>query len=256
LTQLIRRYMPKNIRKQIRRVADISVNTYYGWFARQLARVASDDFTGETYLFEAQPYSVDSVLRGYALGVFATPNSDDGAVQWYDPQPRAVLPIQDFHVPQHLQTLMQEGRYEVCVDEHFRQIVEQCLQASLTSSHVRRYVDVWTELHTLGHAHAVGVWENDELIGGRFGLAFGGYFTEEGSFQKDHDAADVTLIRLAEILAAGNFILHDTRRFTPHITQFGGHNISRDEFHKRHAQAIVAPAQFDAHAIFTQQNSS
>jgi leucyl/phenylalanyl-tRNA---protein transferase len=253
LTQLIRRYMPKNFRKHLRRLTDVSVNAYYGWFARRLAAVATDNFTGETYLLNAQPYTVDCVLHGYALGAFALPDAHTGTSHWYDPHPRAILPLQDLQVPQHLKTLIHERGYTVRVDENFQQIVEQCLHAHKLTQHTRSYVDVWQEMHALGHAHAIGVWDKHELVGGQYGFALGGYFTTEGSFQKTSDADKVALMRLAEILAAGGFVLYDTRWLTPLITQFGGQCISRDEFHKRHVQAIVAAAQFDVHApaLFT-----
>jgi len=253
LTKFIKRVIPGNIWKQLRHSRLSAVDNYHRSFAQRLASVSSEDFTGLTYLMEVQPYDIEVVLQGYMMGIFPTTFYREGYVRWHDPDPRAVLPVQDFHVPKNMKALIRKGTYEVRVDQDFRQIMEKCAEGRGITHITPAYMEVYEQLHQMGYAHSIGAWENGELVGGRFGIALGGFFTGESSFQRARDAGKVVLIRSAEILAAGGFVLHDTGWPTSHMEQFGGKGISRDEFHKLHNKALITPARFDpnAPAIFT-----
>jgi leucyl/phenylalanyl-tRNA---protein transferase len=246
--QIIKRLIPKSIWNQIRRVKHASGHQSYRWLAGQLATIEDSDLTAITYLFEAQPYSSEQVLQGHSLGIFATTTYREGYTLWFDPDPRGILPIQDFHVPRSVRKMLRKEKFDVRVDADFRQVVEKCAE-NRTETHITpQHIAVYTQLFEMGLAHSVSVWQEGEMVAGRYGVAIGGYFTGESMFHRVPNAAKITLIRLAEILAAGGFLLRDTRWPTEHMEQFGGTSISRDEFHKLHLQAIVTPACFDPHA--------
>jgi leucyl/phenylalanyl-tRNA--protein transferase len=256
LTKIIKRFIPQTIWKRLRRGRRASVEAYYRLIANQLISHASRECTWLSYLFEVQPFNSELVIKGISMGICPMTPYREGYVRWNDPDPRAVLPIKDFHVPKNMKILMRKGHYEVRVDEAFRQIVEKCAEGRDETHITPQYVGMYTQLHQMGYAHSIGVWKNGELVGGRFGVALGGYFIVESSFYRARDAGKIALIRSAEILAAGGFVLHDVGfpdYVLKHMAQFGGYSLSREEFHKLHAKAIITPAHFDPNAppIFT-----
>jgi leucyl/phenylalanyl-tRNA---protein transferase len=255
LTKFIKRFIPNKLWKQLRRTKEASTGAYYRSLASHLMSHAGDDTTGLTYFFETQPYSVEQVIRGHLMGIFASTSFQDGYVRWNDPQIRGILPIQDFHVPRKLRKLLRHEQFDVRVDTDFRCVMEKCSeQREGNVTHITpQFMDIHMQLFEMGLAHCVSVWQDGTIVGGRFGIAIGAYFSGESSFHRLPEVGKVSLIRLAEILVAGGFLLRDTRWPTSHMAQFGGHGISRAEFHQRHIKAITTPAHFDptAPAVFT-----
>ena len=66
------------------------------------------------------------LLSAYSQGVF--PMDDEGTVYWYDPNPRAVIPLDErFHVPHSLARTIRKGRFEVRVDTAFAETMRQAV---------------------------------------------------------------------------------------------------------------------------------
>jgi len=59
------------------------------------------------------------LLQGYRLGVFPMAMEDD-SIQWFSPDPRAILPLEDFHVPHALRRLLRKKVFETTIDSRFR----------------------------------------------------------------------------------------------------------------------------------------
>src|SRR5436190_2181972 len=51
----------------------------------------------------------DLLLQGYRLGVFPMAMNDD-SIEWFSPDPRAVLPLENFHVPHSLRNRCVQDR--------------------------------------------------------------------------------------------------------------------------------------------------
>jgi leucyl/phenylalanyl-tRNA---protein transferase len=253
VTHIIKQFIPSTIWKRMRHAKQSSVDVSHHWLAQRLLTVPKSDLTGLTYLFEVQPYSLELVLQGHLLGIFATTIYREGYTHWYDPDPRGILPIHDFHVPRSMRKILHKEQFDVRVDSDFRQVVEECAKGRSETHITPQHIAVYMQLFEMGLAHSVSVWQDGAMVAGRYGVAIGSYFSGESMFHRVPNAAKVSLIRLAEILAAGGFMLRDTRWPTEHMQQFGGTSISRDEFHKIHSKAVVTPARFDPDAppIFT-----
>jgi leucyl/phenylalanyl-tRNA--protein transferase len=167
---------------------------------------------------------------------------EDGVIRWYDPQPRAIIPLDAFHTPSRLARTVRSGRFDVRVDTSFRKVVELCAEPDIdrdTTWISDEIVDTYTELHRLGFAHSVEAWRDGQLVGGLYGVAIRALFAGESMFSRERDASKVCLVHLVDRLRRGGYALLDTQFIVgDHMLQFGTIEILRSEYRRRLAQAL------------------
>jgi leucyl/phenylalanyl-tRNA---protein transferase len=186
------------------------------------------------------------LISAYCQGVFPMAG-DDGQVRFYEPDPRAIIPLDAFHVPRRLARTVRNGGLEIRVDTVFRTVVERCAEPRPAGGMwiSREIVEAYMALHELGFAHSVEGWRDGELVGGLYGVAIRGLFAGESMFSRERDASKVALVHLVERLRRGGFVLLDTQFVAgPHMLQFGTIEIPRAEYHRRLAAALQVEAAF------------
>jgi hypothetical protein len=118
----------------------------------------------------------------------------DGSIYWYDPNPRAVIPLDErFHVPRSLARRIRQGGFEVRFNSAFRQVMLACAEPDNgreTTWITDDIVDAYCTLHQLGFAHSVETWIEGELVGGLYGVTVGGLFAGESMFRSDRCQQD------------------------------------------------------------------
>lgn len=182
------------------------------------------------------PLTPDLLLRAYANGVF--PMGDEtGAVRWYAPDPRAHLPLDEFHVPHNLRRRVRRHEFEVTADRAFGAVIHHCADRPRTWI-TPRIIRVYTALYERGCAHSVECWQDDELGGGLYGVALKGAFFGESMFYRVSNASKVALVHLVRQLRAGGFVLLDTQYSTEHLERFGVVEIPRAAFERRLGRAL------------------
>src|SRR5471032_1281302 len=122
------------------------------------------------------------LLQGYRLGVFPMA-LEDGEIEWFSPDPRAILPLQDFHVPHTLERIVRKNIFEIRVNVSFVEVMRECAQRPETWIN-DEIIESYTRLHELGHAHSVEAWSVNDLVGGLYGVAIGGAFFGESMFHR------------------------------------------------------------------------
>jgi leucyl/phenylalanyl-tRNA--protein transferase len=182
------------------------------------------------------------LLQGYRLGVFPMAMEDD-SIEWFSPDPRAVLPLEDFHVPHALRRVLRRKAFETTIDKAFSEVIAACAEREDTWIN-REIVESYTQLHRLGNAHSVEAWKEGKLAGGLYGVAVGGAFFGESMFHRVTDASKIALVALVEHLRAHKFVLLDTQWLTPHLQQFGGMEISRNHYLRLLRRAVELPRKF------------
>ena len=91
-------------------------------------------------------------------------------------------------------------------------------------------VEAYCKLHELGIAKSVEVWENDELVGGLYGVDLGNVFCGESMFSKVSNASKMAFIALAKQLEMANYRLLDCQVYNDHLASLGCVEIDRDDF--------------------------
>jgi len=182
------------------------------------------------------------LLQGYRLGVFPMA-IEDNSIEWFSPNPRAILPLEDFHVPHALRRLLRKGVFETTINKTFSGVIAACAKRKDTWIN-QEIIESYTRLHELGHAHSVEAWKQGTLAGGLYGVAVGGAFFGESMFHRVTDASKIALVVLVEHLRARKFVLLDTQWLTPHLQQFGGIEISRNHYLRLLRRAVELPRKF------------
>lgn len=177
---------------------------------------------------ETPPLTPELIVAAYCRGIF--PMADEaGEIGWYSPDPRAVFPLDAFHVPRSLAKTIRRRTFEVRVDTAFEAVMRGCAERDLTwisEDIVRSY----TALHRLGLAHSVEAWREGRLVGGLYGVSLGGAFMGESMFSRETDASKVCLVFLVERLRERGYVLLDSQMATEHLAKFGQIEIPRREY--------------------------
>jgi len=182
------------------------------------------------------------LLHAYRQAVFPMA-MDDGEIAWFSPDPRAIIPLEAFHVPHGLKRTLKKARFEIRVNGDFPGVMAACGRRKETwiNEEIRAS---YGELHRLGYAHSVEAWLDGKLVGGLYGVAIGGAFFGESMFHEVTDASKVALHALVERLRARKFALLDTQWLTGHLTTFGAIEIPRAEYQRRLSACVNAPRSF------------
>lgn len=188
-----------------------------------------------------------TLLLAYAQGIFPMAH-ETGQIFWYDPDPRAIIPLDRFHVPTRLARTVSQAPYDIRVDSAFRRVMALCATPAPGREETwisAEMIDAYCELHRLGFAHSVETWQGETLAGGLYGVALNSLFAGESMFSRQRDASKVALVHLVRRLQQRNYLLLDVQFLTEHLAQFGAVEISRRKYHQRLAQALQRANVFD-----------
>jgi leucyl/phenylalanyl-tRNA---protein transferase len=207
-----------------------------------VARMASRDSASS----EITP---EVLLRAYACGIFPMAESaDDPTLFWVEPETRGVIPLKGFRISSRLARTVRSDLFTVTVNTAFKAVIAGCAapQPGRHDTWINKRIrDLYVGLHELGHAHSVEVWQNDDdLVGGLYGVSLGRAFFGESMFHRTRDASKVALVHLVARLIAGGFELLDTQYVTEHLRSFGAVEISRRRYTALLDRAIKADADF------------
>src|SRR2546423_15393934 len=114
----------------------------------------------------------DLLLQGYRLGDIPMAMEDD-YIGWFSPDPRAIIPLEDFHVPHALGRALRKHFFDIKIDNAFSGVINACARREDTWINPE-IIESYTRLHELGYAHSVEAWRGDKLVGGLYGVAVGG----------------------------------------------------------------------------------
>ena len=190
--------------------------------------------------------SAELLLRAYAIGVFPmAQDRDSDVVHWIDPHMRGVIPLDRFHVSRSLKKSLLRADYTVHLNRDFRRCVTACANREETWIN-DEIAQAYDALHARGYAHSVEIWEENQMVGGVYGVALGAAFFGESMFSRRRDGSKLALAWLVARLRNGGFTLFDTQFQTDHLRSLGAIQISRDEYHKQLELALSETARIDA----------
>ena len=188
------------------------------------------------------------LLRAYACGIFPMAESaDDPTLFWVEPEMRGVIPLDGLRISSRLARTVRADAFTVTVNTVFKAVISGCAapQPGRDDTWINKRIrDLYTGLHQIGHSHSVEVWENDDLVGGLYGVSLGRAFFGESMFHRARDASKVALVHLVARLIAGGFALLDTQYVTEHLRSLGAVEISRRRYRTLLDKAIAGEADF------------
>jgi leucyl/phenylalanyl-tRNA--protein transferase len=188
--------------------------------------------------------SPERLLLAYSLGIF--PWYDEGQpILWHSPDPRAVLPAAELHVPRRLERTLRAGRFRVTFDAAFAGVVDACAVAPRPGQRgtwiTREMRRAYKRLHRAGYAHSAEAWLGDRLAGGIYGVSLGGAFFGESMFARVPDASKVALVTLVRAAARRGIGLLDCQVASEHMARFGARDWPRATFLAALGEALALP---------------
>ncbi|WP_250284880.1 leucyl/phenylalanyl-tRNA--protein transferase, partial [Frankia sp. CiP1_Cm_nod2] len=164
---------------------------------------------------------------------------------WWSPDPRGVLPVGGVRVADSLFKRMRACDWTTTLDHAFVDVVHNCGQGTRRTWITTELAGAYQELHRLGWAHSVEVWQDDELIGGMFGVLVGAAFMAESMFHVRTDASKAALVDFDARFAPAGGRLVDVQFVTAHAKSMGAVEIPRVRFLTELRQARDAEVRLD-----------
>ena len=183
------------------------------------------------------------LIQAYANGYFPMPEPGTDEVLWFRPDPRAIIPLDGFHVSKSLRRSLAKRGFSVTFSTVFREVMQGCADRDDTWIN-NQFLDLYTEMNRLGLAHSVEIWQEGKLVGGTYGVCFCGAFFAESKFHKVTDASKAALFYLVERLNKNGFKLLECQFLTPHLQTLGAIGISDTEYQDRLKSALEVEAHF------------
>ena len=190
--------------------------------------------------------SPQRLLAAYCQGVFPMAHKD-GRIYWYDPDPRAIIPLDRFHTPRSLQRTIRQQIFEIRINTAFTAVMQACAapapgrEESWINDEI---IQAYGRLHQLGFAHSVEAWQDDQLVGGLYGVAIGGFFAGESMFSHVANSSKVSLAHLVVHLQRQQFQLLDIQFMTDHLKQFGAIEVPAVAYKYQLSRALLAKTSF------------
>ncbi len=199
---------------------------------------------GEDVVAVSRTLTPALVLEAYRQGIFPWPVRQ-GLVPWASPDPRAVFPLRPAGPwPRTVRRAFKRS-FRVTVDAAFDEVMRACGQREGQGTWITPDIlHTYGELHRLGWAHSVEVWEGETLAGGIYGIAMGALFAGESMFHRKTGASKVAFASCADRLRERGFEIFDVQVLTPHLAMLGCTTMPRAEYRTRASEAMDKSARF------------
>jgi leucyl/phenylalanyl-tRNA--protein transferase len=176
--------------------------------------------------------SAERLLLAYESGIFPWFSRNE-PVMWWSPNPRGILPIDNFKCSKSLKKFIRNCDYQITINIAFNQVIDECATIPRDDSGTwitYDMINAYKNLHRLGHAHSIEVWNEDTLVGGLYGIVVGKMFCGESMFHKATNASKVAMFSLVEILKSQAAEFIDCQMQNSHLASLGCIEMPRDKF--------------------------
>lgn len=176
--------------------------------------------------------STRRLIEAYQKGIFPW-YSEGEPILWWSPDPRTVFDLAQFSVHKSVIKTLKKLGLKVTLNRDFEQVIRQCAKPRSASNGVwitEAMVQAYCALHRKGFAHSVEVWQNQQLVGGIYGVATGRIFCGESMFSAIPNGSKIALSCLCNLLKNKDYLLLDCQLENPHLVSLGAINISRSNY--------------------------
>lgn len=173
------------------------------------------------------------LLHAYKKGIF--PWYEQGQpILWWSPNPRGIIYPKGFIAHRSLLRSFRRNSWRTSYDTAFREVMSGCAEPRAYSSNTwitQEMLNAYCDLHQLGHAHSVEVWDTENhLVGGIYGIAIGSIFFGESMFSRKTDASKIALLFLCAYVDSWGYKVIDTQLTSKHLSSLGGCQMDRSEY--------------------------
>ena len=182
----------------------------------------------------------EQLIKAYMLGMFPMSDSrTNKKIFFVDPEFRAIIPIFNFYISKSLLRLVKKKPFKISINKAFSDVIKSCATINRTDTWINKEIEtLFTSLHEMKYAHSVECWQENQLVGGIYGLAIGGVFFAESMFSLVPNGSKIALLNLVAKLWKTGFKVLDVQFLNEHLLQFGAYEISKSEFQTKLQKAI------------------
>ncbi|SDX76993.1 leucyl/phenylalanyl-tRNA--protein transferase [Lutibacter oricola] len=178
--------------------------------------------------------SVERLELAYKSGIFPWFNEGEPVV-WYSPEQRMVLFPNELKVSKSMRQVIRKGEFKVTFNQNFEEVIANCKNIYRASDYGQTWItnemeQAYIRLHKKGIAKSVEVWQNNELVGGLYGIDLGTVFCGESMFSKVSNASKMAFISMVQKLEKEQYKLIDCQMHTSHLESLGAREIPRNDF--------------------------
>jgi len=177
--------------------------------------------------------SIKRLLLAYKSGIFPW-FEDDDVILWWSPNPRMVLFPEKLKVSKSMHKIIDSNSFKVTVNTCFEEVIENCAKTKRAGQDgtwiTTEMKKAYCKLHEMGHAKSVEVWQDNELVGGLYGVDMAPIFCGESMFSRVSNASKIAFIYLVNMLKEKDYTLIDCQVYTDHLASLGAEEIPREEF--------------------------
>lgn len=178
--------------------------------------------------------SIDRLLLAYKNGIFPWFNEDEYLPLWWSPNPRFVLYPNKLKVSNSMKTVLNSKQWKFTTNIAFNQVIENCAKINRTNQQGtwigKDMQEAYIQLHVKGYAQSAEIWDNNELIGGLYGVLINKVFCGESMFAHKSNASKYAFIKYVQQLQQQGIKLIDCQTHTKHLESLGAEFIDRDLF--------------------------
>ncbi|MBC5840158.1 leucyl/phenylalanyl-tRNA--protein transferase [Flavobacterium sp. F-380] len=177
--------------------------------------------------------SSERLQLAYKSGIF--PWFEDGEpITWWSPDPRMVLFLDELVVTKSMRNVLNRDTFTVTFNQNLREVISNCQQIKRDGQNgtwiTNDMIEAYCNLHELGIAKSVEVWQDGQIVGGLYGIDLGHIFCGESMFSKVSNASKVAFITLVRHLQKENYKLLDCQVYNEHLESLGCREIAREDF--------------------------
>ena len=175
------------------------------------------------------------LLDAYSRGIFPWYEGSQ-PILWWSPDPRMVLLPQNLKISKSMKQLLKKEAFDVSYDRAFSEVMDQCSKIKREGQNgtwITTDMKIsYAQLHEIGVAKSVEVWQENQLVGGLYGIYLKEQkiFCGESMFAKVSNASKYGFIHLVKKLQQEDVKLIDCQIYTKHLESLGAEEIPRSEF--------------------------
>lgn len=174
-------------------------------------------------------------------------SDESNEISWFCSDPRTIIPIETYKPSKSLRPVINRNTFEIRINEQFEQVMRHCALPRKDDGGIwisEEMVQAFTQLHKIGFAHSVEAYQNNELVGGLYGVCIGGVFFGESMFSKVSNASKVAFHYLLKILKDNEFVLLDSQFMNDNVKRYGAIEIPKKRFDELLALGINKKCEF------------
>ena len=172
---------------------------------------------------------ISTLVSAYSQGYFPMPHPQTQQIQWFRPDLRAVLPLNNFHISRSFKRFLAKTSYEVSIDKNFSKVMYKCSLRPDTWIN-KEFIYSYNKLNEHGLAHSIEIFISNDLIGGVYGVCLGGAFFAESMFSSVTNGSKIALMELVRLMTHKGMKLLECQFLTPHLKALGACEISDREY--------------------------